>query len=52
MLYRAEWQGVCSNNVLNPLITAFQVVLLENKIVWKITFLDNLKFGTKKIEYL
>ena len=35
MLYRGEWQGVCSNNVLSPLITAFQVVLLvlENKFV-------------------
>ena len=33
MLYRGEWQGVCSNNVLSPLIAAFQVVLLENKFV-------------------
>ena len=48
MLYRGEWQGVCSNNVLSPLITAFQVVLLENKFVWKIRSLDNLKFGEKK----
>ena len=32
MLYRGEWQGVCSNNVLSPLITAFQVVLLENPV--------------------
>ena len=49
MLYRGEWQGVCSNNVLSHLVTAFQVVLLENKFVWKKISLDNLKFGEKKL---